>query len=377
MTIQINNPKMESDEIDLVELVKTLWNKKWWIVLSTFICTTLAGIYAFTAKEQWTSKAEVIPPRISDLGSYLNLRKEYARILGVEFDISAFSNGLFDRFERLAYSLDEREKFLVNSQVYKNLSEGKDDVAKRRLLNELAREGFSVVKPDPKKEPDIIGRRFSFSAETPDSAQSTLKNFISSINQSAFDLDLKDFLLLANEKIADLKFERIQIQKNLVIQSNVQLNNLNKAYETAKKAEIKEYSKVLLSDTYDKSEVIVTNDAKVSLSDSKLGDNSYLFMLGEKYLKAQIDVASEKGMVYPPRYYQLEEQLNILEPLLNKINSVKVNSFSYLSSPDYPVIKEKPKTILILLVGLVIGFIFSSIMVLSIGFLRKESNNSV
>ena len=45
----------ESDGIDLVELVKNLWKKKLWIILSAFVCTTIAVGYAFTAKEQWTS----------------------------------------------------------------------------------------------------------------------------------------------------------------------------------------------------------------------------------------------------------------------------------------------------------------------------------
>lgn len=53
------------DEIDLVELIKVLWNKKIWIVLSTIVFTALAAVYAFIAKEQWTSKAEVI-----ELGSF-------------------------------------------------------------------------------------------------------------------------------------------------------------------------------------------------------------------------------------------------------------------------------------------------------------------
>ena len=44
-----------SSEIDLIELIRTLWNKKLWIVLSAFFCTAIAAGYAFTAKEQWTS----------------------------------------------------------------------------------------------------------------------------------------------------------------------------------------------------------------------------------------------------------------------------------------------------------------------------------
>ena len=102
---------------------------------------------------------------------------------------------------------------------------------------------------------------------------------------------------------------------------SVQLENLNKAYETAVKAGIKEDSKVFnQSDTANIAAAL--SDTKIPLSDSKLADGSYLFMLGEKYLKAQIDVASEKGIVYPPRYYQIDYQLKQLEPLFEKTKAV-------------------------------------------------------
>ncbi|MGL4418180.1 MAG: Wzz/FepE/Etk N-terminal domain-containing protein, partial [Plesiomonas shigelloides] len=54
-------PKAD-DEIDLFELMATLWKKKGIIVLVTFLTTALAAGYAFTAKEQWTSEAIVTVP---------------------------------------------------------------------------------------------------------------------------------------------------------------------------------------------------------------------------------------------------------------------------------------------------------------------------
>ena len=81
----------ESDEIDLVELVKNLWKKKLWIILSAFVCTAISAGYAFTAKEQWTSKSVVIAPKVANLGDYLSFRSEYASIL----DIKDFSTYIF------------------------------------------------------------------------------------------------------------------------------------------------------------------------------------------------------------------------------------------------------------------------------------------
>lgn len=365
--------KYQSDEIDLVELIKVLWDKKWWIVLSTFVCTSLAGLYAFTAKEQWTSKTEIIAPQIADLDSYLILRKEYARILGTEFDIYALANGLYGKFERLAYSLDEREAFLLNSEVYKQLSEGKNEAAKRSLLSTLARENISIIKPDHKKQSDVIGRQYTFSAESAQLAQKSLSDFINYINKKVLEVELSEFLLLATEKINDLTFEHSKIKTDLNIYKTVQLDNLSKAYDMARQAGIKEYSKILIDGVPSEQNVVVTNDAKVSLSDSKLGDNSYLFMLGEKYLQAQINVIEQKHIIYPPRYYQLEEYLKNLVPLLDKIKTAKANSFTYLSSPDYPIAKDKPKKVLILAIGIILGLFLSSFIVVIMSLFRKNS----
>ena len=48
-----------SDEIDLVELVKTLWQDKVTIALCTIVFTVCAIVYALTAQQWWTSKAVI------------------------------------------------------------------------------------------------------------------------------------------------------------------------------------------------------------------------------------------------------------------------------------------------------------------------------
>ena len=111
-------------------------------------------------------------------------------------------------------------------------------------------------------------------------------------------------------------------------------------------------------------------DARLNISDSKLADGTYLFMLGEKYLKAQIDVLKDSSVVYPPRYYQVSSLLSELEPLLIKAKQAKANAFSYQASPDYPVVKDKPKKGLILVIGFIVGLILSILIILLGSFIR-------
>ena len=358
---------LKNDEIDLIELISILWKKKLGIMLSSFIFTAIAGVYAFTAKEQWTSSAEVIAPRTMDLGDYFLVRKEYARILGGEFDVGKTAGSLFGQFNLLSESLDERRKFFEQSDFYKKEIEGKSEIDKLKILSELVSENITIKKPDSKKEPDLIGNQISFYAETPDDAQNVLSQFISTINQSAYQIELDNFLLYFNELVADLNYEKTKFERDLSIHKSVQLENLENALKIAKEAGITEYTKSFgLTDNQSAiQQALTVSEAKIPLSDSKLSDGTYLFMLGEKYLKAQLDVLKNSSIVYPPRYYQVSSLLSELEPLLIKAKQAKANAFSYQASPDYPVKRDWPKRLLLLVIGFILGFLISSIVVLT------------
>ena len=358
---------LKNDEIDLIELIKVLWYKKLWIVLSSFVFTTIAGIYAFTAKEQWTSTAEVIAPRTTDLGDYFLVRKEYARILGGEFDAGKTAGSLFGQFNLLSESLDERRKFFEQSDFYKKEVEGKADIDKLEILSELVSKNITIKKPDSKKEPDLIGNKISFYAETPADAQNVLSQFIFAINKAAYQIELDKFLLYFKELVTDLNYEKTKFERDLSIHKSVQLENLENALNIAKEAGILEYAKSfeVTNNQAAIEQALTVSEAKIPLSDSKLSDGTYLFMLGEKYLKAQIDVLKNSSIIYPPRYYQVSSLLSELEPLLAKAKEVKANAFSYQASPDYPVKRDWPKRFLLLIVGLVLGFLIGSITILT------------
>lgn len=367
-----NVSSQKQGEIDLIELLRVLWVKKVWIVLSAFLCTLIAGVYAFTAKEQWTSKAEVIAPKTVDLGNYFALRKEYARILNQPFDSGALENYLFDKFNLLSESLDVRKDFFTSSAYYKKLVEGKPEQEQRRILADLISKDITVTKPDAKKEADLIGRRITFSAETAIDAQNTLTQFINLISQLSLKLELDNFLLNFNEVVADLKFEKTKFETDLQIQKNVQLANLENALGIAKEAGLQDYAKSFSSANNSSAiQTIAMSEAKIPLSDSKLSDSSYLFMLGEKYLKAQIDVLKQNNVIYPPRYYEVSTLLSQLEPLLTKVKEVKANAFSYQASPDYPVKRDWPKRLILLIAGAFLGSVLGCLVVLVKSFLKK------
>lgn len=209
------------------------------------------------------------------------------------------------------------------------------------------------------------GVQVSFSAETPALAQDTLKAFITKISQESLDYNFKSFLISYNEKLTDLRFGLNQIKQNADVQRNIRLENLNRALDTAKRADIKDYSKIS-GEVENNLLNIIRTDTSIPLSESPLSDNPYLFILGEKYISAQISTIKQNDIIYPPKYYQIQEQITQLEALAQKFKEGKLetNAYTYLSSPDYPVVKDKPKRLLILAAGMLIGLILSIIYVL-------------
>ncbi len=358
----------ESDEIDLVELVKNLWKKKLWIILSAFVCTAIAAGYAFTAKEKWTSTAVIAAPRPTDLGKLLSVRSEYARIIGDnEFSPSGLSNSLYGQFKHFLLSNDLKREFLSQSDVVKNYTKDMTEEQRYDYIEDVISKYLVIHEVDPNKKDltalDKIGLKITFSAETPKLAQAVLLDYINFVNQFVLNQINKEFKLGFNLRLDALKFTKNQIEESLSEAKTVQVENLDKALNIAKKAGIRDFSKGN-SNNLSVPEYML-GEGRLNISDSKLADGTYLFMLGEKYLQAQLDIAKNTEIVYPVDYYSTERQLTKLtklEPSLDNIGEVK--SYYYLSSPDYPVQRDWPKRLILLVVGFIFGVVLSSLIIL-------------
>ena len=356
-----------NDEIDLIELFRVLWKKKLWIVLSAFVCTLIAGVYAFTAKEQWTSTAIVVAPRSTDLGNLLPARAEYARIIGDgDFSAGKLSDSLYGQFKHFLFSNDLKRQFLEQSEWAKNYTKDMTEDQKRKYIEETVSKYLIVREVDPKKkdltELDKIGLKLTFSAETPKDAQSVLTEYVSFVNKYILNQINQEFKLGFNLRLDALKFTKEQIEEDLTEEKNIQVENLTNALNIAKKAGITDFSRG--NNNISVPEYML-GDARLNISDSKLADGTYLFMLGEKYLQAQLDIAKNNPVVYPTNYYSMERQLSKLTKLAPQLDSVEnVKAYYYLSSPDYPVVKDKPKKALILAIGFIIGMVLSTLVIL-------------
>lgn len=372
-TQNINN--IQNDEIDLIELIFSIWKKKWWVVLCTVIFAAGSALYALKAKEEWTSKAEIIAPRNYETVNILKDRLEYARISDADVGDIGISDSLYEGFMTELRSVNSRVEFFKQSALYKKLTLNMESESEKQgVLRTLVNDGVKIQWPDKKKEIDYP--TISFLAETPEDAQQTLRAYLDFLNRSVFALSEQEFLISLNNQIDGLRFalqqteERLPLERNIILETRKK--NLDRALSTAKAAGIKEFAKTKVGGEFAVSELAL-GEADIKLSDDQLSNNNFLFLMGEKYLQAQMDNVNKIPLVFPPDYHYKKTQLSQLEALLAKqTTNTTDQSFHYQSAPNLPLSRDKPKRALIVLIGTFLGGVIGVLVALFMAALEKR-----
>lgn len=335
------------DEIDLFDLVAQLWKKKHWIIGCMLVTTLLAASYAFTAKEQWTAIAVVDVPSFDTMDNYY----QGTRLLegNIEKPISSedVANKLFRQFISLVSSYNELSKFISESDYFKKLSEDKSEPEKANLLNDV----INNIKVT--KDKDSSTYSLSFSATTALEAKSLLEKYIDMVNTNVSQIQYAQLAIQIENKKQVLKNQMDAIKTIAEEQRLEEIQNIKMALTVAERANIQKPE--------------LTGLAKL--------DNNSLFLLGKDALSTMSESIEKQPLVLGNDYYDLQRQWINLNNF--KVDSAGAEGFAYLKSPIAPVKKDKPKRILFLIVGVLIGAIIgcTRIYINAIYCSYKKNNN--
>lgn len=365
---------VNNDEIDLIELLFSIWKKKWWVVILTTIFMIISIAYALLAREEWISKAEIVQPDAADMGFYLDRYEQYLSIINPNQNQSKNRNQ--DRSQNQNQEALEKilettfNRFLSASGSYENHL----NYFKRSLPNasdtELLKltQSITIKKPDEKKNIQHLTIRLS--NEKAIVAQNYLKGLIAYINDEVHSKALTSLNAEIQAKIRALAIEQESIKVFSDTSLSVRLKNLKKALQIADKAGIRRYSST------ENGQFLLPGSASgevgIKLEDDKLAEDNFLFMLGTDYLQAQIDTLQDSETIYPERYYQVQLQAQLLKALLGGNSDSKFEAFSYQSAPSLPLQRDKPKRALIVLVGTLIGGIMGVLTALFMSALESR-----
>lgn len=141
---QQTNTSAPSDEIDLLELFRTLWRQRLLIALVTGACAVLAALYAFLATPVYQIQSVLRTPLIKDLDE-LNRTEVYKLSTG-------------EALKRVGSALDSYEVrlkfFQANPALFAELM--KEGVTPEQAFEVFNEDAFKLLVPDPKKSDENL-----------------------------------------------------------------------------------------------------------------------------------------------------------------------------------------------------------------------------
>lgn len=115
-----NTYQSSSNSIDLFDLFANLWKSKLIILAFTCIGVVFAANYAFTAKEEWRSEAQIIPPETEQLSTYLDVLRGYYRFGDItdNLNIDNYKNNAYKTLVVMLKTVNSKYEYLKSTPYY-------------------------------------------------------------------------------------------------------------------------------------------------------------------------------------------------------------------------------------------------------------------
>ncbi|KJY78470.1 chain-length determining protein [Vibrio coralliilyticus] len=362
---QLPNSFPISDEIDLRELFKTLWEGKLLIIVTTLVFAVGAVVFAISSQEWWSSTAKVARPQAQDMAAYRQQVKQFQPVFDIyqddgtvlvseELDDLTDTMVLFNRFVDAFNSSNNKRRFLDSSEEFQQFKEQTSNELSDEKVIEARRAIYSgwfgkiSAKAEyPKNE--LTPYSISFQSTTSESSYLLLVNYIKTIKIKAHQDALNNLEAIVSAK----KDELVQQKKILETQAKnrllVEAERARYALSIAKSAGV--------------TSPIQTNDSR----------ELFGIDLGSKALAAKIDALNSiKNLsVIEPRLQQINAKLQMLKDL--KVDrSVDFQTFRFLENVEQPITRDKPKRTLIVILGTLLGGMLGVAIVLIRFAFRRE-----
>ncbi|MHC8306521.1 LPS O-antigen chain length determinant protein WzzB [Pseudomonas sp. PB3P13] len=336
-------------EINLQELVRSIWRKKWLILGAAVLSTVLAAAYAFTVKPVYEAKLFLIPPTQNDIANF-----NYGRIR--EYDLVPLTiKDVYSIFIRILDSESLHHDFFTNVYL-PALSEEERKGSRDALYSRFSK--MLVVTPPVKESGDQSA--VSVQAADPDLAANWVQAYADRAGKLAKDELIKNITTESQVRARNL-LQQIDLIRGTGIQ--LRQDSITKLREALRVAEAIGLEKP----------PIITGNPSVELAGSM--DGQLIYMRGSKALKAEIEnlEARQSDDPFVHSLRDLQAKYEFYQNLQIKPSDVWVyRQDGDVSRPDSPI---KPKKTLIVVLGLILG-LMTGLVIAVILFLIEKSRTT-
>ncbi|OYQ74953.1 LPS O-antigen chain length determinant protein WzzB [Wohlfahrtiimonas chitiniclastica] len=325
---QNNLPEQNNDEIDLFELVATLWRGKWLIVGVTFVCTVVAIIFAFIIiKPVYQTEVTISTPltyQIDALNSGL--------VISSEPSLKPInSTEVYNMFLQNLRSTNIQRDFFTHIYLPKQTDAIK--VQNTQANFEAFQKNITIKQTD--KERNIYS--VTFNAIDPELSYDALIEYFKLTNQHAISQILKNRQAELNTVILQTKDTLKTLENELTEQFNNEIARLNVAYQIAKDLKL---------ETTMERPIEAYMQGTIALEKTL------------KYLEAQ-----KKNFSNNARYRDMKANLEFYQDA-KLPNASEVQLYHIDASPVLPEKPIKPNKTLITIIGFLLGGMLGCMIVL-------------
>lgn len=356
-----------SDEIDLVQLVLSVWEGKWLIILGTLVSVTIGGFVAWSLPKSYEYKTEVTAAKAVDYN-----RMYVGKLKGWRPEEIALFEDAIDLFKSSALTekaLESiRPKSLAKSEQSMWLDEQLRDKVKRSIQH------VEKTKIDQKGQKQGIeyfdnSITLSYQCAKPQDCKTFLNAWTELAHRQLISTEAEKINQTIIDTIEQLSFEEKKMQDLHEINSNYYIKVFEEARQLAKTLGIREnrHDNNVFEMADFLKEFKATTDPELNSKNVKdnienLGLRTPLYLYGTQTLGAIIDVLNlrkqDKEFIeeLAKTRYEIEEWEAV------KLNPEGVKFFRVVSEASPVAIKSNRK-IIVLAVALV-GFLASMFVVL-------------
>ncbi len=314
MQEQADIQRYEEDEIDLKELIKTLWTNKMKIVVITSVITLLAIVYAFTAPKVYEAKA------IVKIGEYkLNNNNNNKVTIA---NASELTKELEVLFIELLKNKKDRPAMIKSIDLVKQQKNLFEIIANGNSNETATTELMKVIDYVQKKHQKLL-------------------NDVQELREAQIK-DIKSRLSLVKEKTLPALRSRINRYQDDV---TIYEQNFKDVQENLKKIKRVDPTMAAL----------------------QINEQSYLAKILMKLRDSLEGYKEKKDNIIFIKLPELQKKLNMLYSLMKPYNYKNTAIIGNIMTSDHPI---KPKKKLIVVVAFVTGFILSIFLVFFLEFLK-------
>ncbi|MNF57918.1 Lipopolysaccharide biosynthesis protein WzzE [compost metagenome] len=341
-----NSTVNSSVELDIFEIFGVVWARKWMVVGTALACGLVAGVYAFLTTPVYESRYYIFPPTVNDIANLNFGRAERSELKPFTVD------QVYKIFLRNLQSESQRRAFFESTYLP---AEGGDatSVSSGSLYNTFSKS--MTVEPVGKEED---GRwSVSLRHSNPERSVAWLTSYVNQVGEST-----------ARELAQNAKKEAVVAGRSRVLEIDTLRESSRKIRED-NITKIREALFIAQSSGLENT-VVFAGRGSEKLAGNMFEDNTY--MRGSKALEAELKNLESRDSEDPftPGLRNLQKDVDFYKKLESE--KFEIAAFRHDGVLDLPVSPVKPKKVLIVFLGIVIGGLLGSSIALLNHFITKR-----